>query len=99
LLQRATRLAFESARPIARDGRDLGIAPGDLRKYVHRVEADGAAQERPGQPGAGGGQGAAHRGRQAAGACFLAAALGLLFRPRRRQAPAPARLQPATEAA
>lgn len=40
LLERATRLVFESGRPIAHVGRDLGIAPETLRKYVRRVEAD-----------------------------------------------------------
>ncbi len=40
LLERATRLVFESGRPIARVGRDLGIAPETLRKYVRQVEAD-----------------------------------------------------------
>jgi transposase len=40
LLERATRLVFESGRPIAHVGRDLGIAPETLRKYVRQVEAD-----------------------------------------------------------
>jgi transposase len=37
LLERATRLVFESGRPIAHVGRDLGIAPETLRKYVRRL--------------------------------------------------------------
>ncbi len=40
LLGRATRLVLESGRPIAHVGRDLGVAPETLRKYVRRVEAD-----------------------------------------------------------
>src|SRR6202161_4461560 len=40
LLERATRLGFASGRAIAHVGRDLGIAPETLRKYVRRVEAD-----------------------------------------------------------
>ena len=39
LLERATRLVFQSGRPIAHVGRDLGIAPETLRKYVRRVDA------------------------------------------------------------
>jgi transposase len=39
LLERATRLVFESGRPIAHVGCDLGIAPETLRKYVRQVEA------------------------------------------------------------
>jgi transposase len=40
LFERATRLVFESGRPIAHVGRDLGVAPETLRKYVRQVEAD-----------------------------------------------------------
>jgi transposase len=40
LLDRGARLVFESGRPIAHVGRDLGIAPETLRKHVRRVEAD-----------------------------------------------------------
>jgi transposase len=40
LLERGARLVFESGRPIAHVGRDLGVAPETLRKYVRRVEAD-----------------------------------------------------------
>jgi transposase len=40
LLERGARLVFESGRPIAHVGRDPGIAPETLRKYVRRVEAD-----------------------------------------------------------
>lgn len=40
LLERGARLVFESGRPIAHVGRDLGIAPETLRKYVRRLEAD-----------------------------------------------------------
>jgi transposase len=40
LLERATRLVLESGRPIAHVGRDLGVAPETLRKYVRQVEAD-----------------------------------------------------------
>jgi transposase len=40
LLERATRLVFESGRPIAHVARDLGIPPETLRIYVRRVEAN-----------------------------------------------------------
>ena len=40
LLERATRLVLESGRPIAHVGRDLGVAPETLRKYVRQVEAN-----------------------------------------------------------
>lgn len=40
LLERATRLVFESGRPIARVARELGLPPETLRVYVRRSEAD-----------------------------------------------------------
>jgi transposase len=40
LLERGTRLVFESGRPIAQVARDLGIESETLRRYVRRVEAD-----------------------------------------------------------
>ena len=40
LLERATRLVFESGRPIAHVAADLGLPSETLRKYVRRVEAD-----------------------------------------------------------
>jgi transposase len=40
LLERATRLVFESGRPVAAVARDLGIPPETLRLHVRRVEAD-----------------------------------------------------------
>jgi transposase len=40
LLQRATRLVFESGRPIAHVARDLGLPPETLRLYVRSVEAN-----------------------------------------------------------
>jgi transposase len=40
LLQRATRLVFESGRPIAHVARDLGLPPEALRVYVRRTEAN-----------------------------------------------------------
>lgn len=40
LLERATRLVFESGRPIAHVARDLGVPSGTLRVYVRRVEAN-----------------------------------------------------------
>ena len=40
LLDRATRLVFESGRPIAHVAADLGLPSETLRKYVRRVEAD-----------------------------------------------------------
>jgi transposase len=40
LLERGTRLVFESGRPIAHVARDLGIESETLRRYVRQVEAD-----------------------------------------------------------
>jgi transposase len=40
LLDRATRVVFESGRPIAHVAADLGLPSETLRKYVRRVEAD-----------------------------------------------------------
>jgi transposase len=40
LLERGTRLVFQSGRPIAQVARDLGVPPETLRKYVRQVEAD-----------------------------------------------------------
>jgi transposase len=40
LLERATRLVFESGRPIAHVARDLGLPPETLRLYVRSVEAN-----------------------------------------------------------
>ena len=40
LLQRGTRLVFESGRPIAHVARDLGVPSETLRRYVRQVEAD-----------------------------------------------------------
>jgi transposase len=40
LLERATRLVFESGRPIAHVARDLGLPSETLRVYVRRVEAN-----------------------------------------------------------
>src|SRR6266542_1830258 len=40
LLERGTRLVFESNRPIAHVARDLGVPSETLRKYVRQVEAD-----------------------------------------------------------
>lgn len=40
LLQRATRLVFDSGRPIAHVARDLGLPSETLRIYVRRVEAN-----------------------------------------------------------
>jgi transposase len=40
LLERATRLVFESGRPIAHVARDLGLPPETLRLYVRRTEAN-----------------------------------------------------------
>ena len=40
LLERATRLVFESGRPIANVAADLGLPSETLRKYVRQVEAN-----------------------------------------------------------
>ena len=40
LLDRATRLVFESGRPIKHVAADLGLPPETLRKYVRQVEAN-----------------------------------------------------------
>jgi transposase len=48
LLDRGTRLVFESGRPIAHVARDLGVASETLRKYVRQVEANEGL--RPGLP-------------------------------------------------
>ena len=45
LLDRATRLVFESGRPIAHVAADLGIPSETLRKYVRRVEVDTGRRE------------------------------------------------------
>jgi transposase len=53
LLERATRLVFESGRPIAHVARDLGVPAETLRIYVRRVEAnEGLAQGRVERRGA-----------------------------------------------
>jgi transposase len=40
LLERGTRLVFESGRPIAHVARDLGVESETLRKRVRQAEAD-----------------------------------------------------------
>src|SRR5579872_6315496 len=45
LLDRATRLVFESGRPIAHVADDLGIARETLRKFVRQVEVDQGRRE------------------------------------------------------
>lgn len=40
LLERATRLVFESGRPVAHVAADLGLPSETLRKYVRQVEAN-----------------------------------------------------------
>jgi transposase len=45
LLDRATRLVFESGRPIAHVAADLGIPSETLRKHVRRVEVDEGRRE------------------------------------------------------
>lgn len=40
LLERGTRMVFDSGRPIAHVARDLGIPQETLRKWVRRTEAD-----------------------------------------------------------
>ena len=45
LLDRASRLVFESGRPIAHVAADLGIPSETLRKHVRRVEVDEGRRE------------------------------------------------------
>jgi transposase len=45
LLDRATRLVFESGRPVAHLAADLGIPKETLRKYVRQVEVDQGRRE------------------------------------------------------
>jgi len=45
LLDRATRLVFESGRPVAHIAADLGIPKETLRKYVRQVEVDQGRRE------------------------------------------------------
>ena len=45
LLDRGTRLVFESGRPIAHVAADLGVPSETLRKYVRRVEVDEGRRE------------------------------------------------------
>jgi transposase len=45
LLDRATRLVFESGRPIAHVAADLGLPKETLRKYVRQVEVDQGRRE------------------------------------------------------
>jgi len=40
LLDRGARVVIESGRPIAQVGRELGVAPETLRRYVRQLEAD-----------------------------------------------------------
>jgi transposase len=40
LLDRGTRMVFESGRPIAHVARDLGVHHETLRKWVRQTEAD-----------------------------------------------------------
>jgi len=40
LLERGTRMVFDSGRPVAHVARDLGIHPETLRKWVRQAEAD-----------------------------------------------------------
>src|SRR5438067_10679957 len=40
LLERGTRLVFESGRPVAHGAADLGLPSEMLRKYVRQVEAN-----------------------------------------------------------
>jgi transposase len=40
LLERGTRVVFESGRPIAHVAADLGVQSETLRKYVRQVEAN-----------------------------------------------------------
>ena len=45
LLERATRLVFESGRPIAHVAGDLCLPKETLRKYVRQVEVDSGRRE------------------------------------------------------
>ena len=45
LLERATRVVFESGRPIAHVARDLGVSAEALRKRVRRAEVDAGKRE------------------------------------------------------
>jgi transposase len=40
LIERGTRLVFESGRPISEVARDLGIPSESLRRYVRQAQAD-----------------------------------------------------------
>jgi len=40
LLERGTRLVYESGRPVAHVAADLGVPSETLRKYVRQVEAN-----------------------------------------------------------
>lgn len=40
LLERPTRLVFESGRPVAHVASDLGLPSETLRKYVRQVETN-----------------------------------------------------------
>jgi len=40
LLDRGARVVIESGRPIAQVGRELGVPPETLRRYVRQLEAD-----------------------------------------------------------
>ena len=46
LLERGTRLVFESGRPVAHVAADLGLPSETLRKYVRQVEANEGRAER-----------------------------------------------------
>src|ERR1019366_9218884 len=45
LMERGTRLVFESGRPIAHVAADLGVSAETLRLYVRRVEVDTGRRE------------------------------------------------------
>ena len=46
-MERGTRMAFDSGRPIAHVARDLGIHPETLRKRVRQTEADEGKRTEP----------------------------------------------------